>query len=195
MNKILAHAADLAESRHEVEEFFERGRAMDLFVPHLAAFTIVREQERRLFFEFLSPSNIDGKTVTFRIWKTGFLVPTAGSLLADADRTASLKVGTMPKAVDAADVALFLEGLWWENYANTGGAKVLRLPEITDGRHELRITMPVTLLSKGDWGLDDRVARHLWEIRLNRVTGELVRTIEPDVLCVGRHNPGGIAKP
>lgn len=195
MNKTLAHAADLAESRHEVTEFFERGRAMDLFIPHLAAFTIVREQESRLFFEFLSPSTIGGKTIAFRVWKTGFLVPTAGSLLADADRTGSLKVGTVPTTIDAADLSLFLEGLWWENYANTNGAKVLRLPNIQGGRHELRITMPVTFLSGGDWGLDDRVARHVWKVRVDRVTGELIRAIEPDVLCVGRHNPGGIVKP
>jgi hypothetical protein len=182
MSSTLSTANTLDEARSTVEAFRATSTARDVVFPYLGRAEIVEQREHRLFFEFLFPSDLPSRKVAFRIWKGSFLKPTTGWLLADADRTGSMSIGTVPKNIAANDIVLLLEEFWWENR----GSKALGLPKTIDTPAELLVTMPVLSMRGGD--MPDEVFRDVWSVRVNRRTGELVREIEPDIFCRGRES-------
>jgi hypothetical protein len=185
MGSTLSHAASLDEARREFRAFLADGSLEGVVYPFLAGLNSINEHEQRLFFEFDVPATIVGKSVAFRVWKTQFLAPTTGWLLADADRTGLMSVGTVPKDTSSDDVSLFLEEFWWESGANDG-SKVLDLPKIVDTPNKLLVKMPVVSIHGGD--MPDEVYREVWSVRVNRRTGEMAREIEPDILCRGHES-------
>jgi len=186
MSSTLSAAATLDEARQVLQAFLEDGASKDVVYPYLRGTTIVKQEEQRLFFEFQLPSERPPHTVAFRIWRSSFLTPTTGWLLADADRTGSMSIGTVPKHVAADDISLFLEQFWWESSGANVGSKALGLPRISDTSAELLVKMPVLSIHGGD--MPDEVFRDEWSVRVNRRTGEIAREIEPDILCRGRES-------
>jgi hypothetical protein len=120
------------------------------------------------------------------VWKSRF-VPSDGWVLEDPVRTA-ITIGTTPKRIDAAALARLLEVLWWENNGHGGGAQMLALPKVLQNEHVLQATMPV-IAGTGNEGGHDEIRRDVWKLELNRRTGEITRTIDPDIICVGRPTP------
>jgi len=86
-----------------------------------------------------------------------------------------ITVGAVPKYVTAGDISLLLEQFWWESH----GFKALDLPKTRDTPRELLAEMPVIS------GEGARLFRDTWSLRVNRRTGEVVREIKPDVMCIG----------
>src|SRR3569833_413497 len=113
MSSTLSSADTLDEARSTVQAFLAASVAKDVVYPHLGRAEIVEQREHRLFFEFQFPADLPSRRVAFRIWKSSFLKPTTGWLLADADRTGSMHIGTVPKNIDAKVFVLFLVLFWW----------------------------------------------------------------------------------
>lgn len=182
MNSTLSDDTTLDEARQTLQAYLEDSASKDVVFPYLQRSAIVKEREHRLFFEFQFPSDVPPYMVAFRIWKSSFLKPTTGWLLASADPTGSMSIGTVARSVAADDLVLFLEQFWWENR----GSKALGLPKVSQTPTELLVKMPVLSIHGGD--MPDEVFRDVWSVRVNRRTGELVRQIEPDIFCRGHES-------
>jgi hypothetical protein len=182
----MVYAPTLEKAQREVDDFLHRSRVEDVFFPHLAQYTTISSREREFFFEFLAPSDTSGYAVAFRVWKSRF-VPSDGWVLGDPVRT-PITIGTTPKPIDAAALARLLEVLWWENNGHRGGVGMLALPKVLQGERVLQATMPV-ISATGNEGGSDEIRRDVWKLELNRRTGEITRTINPDIVCVGRPSP------
>ncbi len=174
----LSTSATLADARVALGTSFKNVTPWEAY-PHLAATNIVREREQPLYFEFYLPADIPGNTVVFRIWKSAFFRPAAGWVLEDTAAKGPITVGTVPKYVAAGDISLLLEQLWWEGH----GFKALDLPRTRVTAREVLAEMPVISSDSS------HLFRDTWSLRVDRRTGEVVREIKPDVMCMGREVP------
>jgi hypothetical protein len=173
----LSTAATLDDARVALQASFSNITPNEAY-PHLAATSIVQETTQRLYFEFDLPSNIPKKTVLFRIWKSEFFSPAAGWVISDTTEKAfQITVGKVPESVGADDIGLLLEQLWWES----DGLKALDISRIRNNTpQEVNADMPV-ISSDGS-----HLFRDMWSLRVDRRTGDAVRKIKHEVMCMGR---------
>jgi hypothetical protein len=174
----LSTSATLDDARVALKTSFRNIRPWETY-PHLVATNVVQAREQRLYFEFDLPADLPGKTVVFRIWKNAFFRPAQGWVLGDSTAKTPITVGTVPRSVSADDIGPLLEQFWWESR----GVKALDLPRVRETPREVIAEMPV--ISSDGFHL----FRDTWSLHVDRRTGEAVREIKPDVMCVGRGAP------
>ena len=188
MNWVLVHKNNLGAARKATKNYFTRAIERDQFIPYLASYNIVKQQQMKMFFEFQATSTAEGKVVSFRVWNSTFFEPTVGWLLPYPSNTGKFVIGKMDKNTTAHDISLFLQYLWWDDNHNTSRMKVLELPVVEEKASEVKVSMQTIYFVHGDFNIRDNITHQTWSLTLDRITGDVVREITTQQTLEGKMN-------